>query len=58
MFVHPAQVAEIARRHPEVTKARLIVSGEMADDRMTLEVEVDGARPRASPSASPRRSAR
>ena len=39
MFVHPAQVSEIVRRTPEVTKARLVVSGEMADDRMTLEVE-------------------
>ncbi|MEO8807395.1 MAG: AMP-binding protein [Burkholderiaceae bacterium] len=43
MFVHPAQVAEIARRHPEVRKARLVVSGEMANDRMLLNVEVDGA---------------
>ena len=42
MFVHPAQVAEIARRHPEVRKARLVVSGEMANDRMVLSVEVDG----------------
>jgi phenylacetate-CoA ligase len=40
MFVHPAQVADIARRHPEVRKARLVVSGEMANDRMTLRVEV------------------
>ena len=45
MFVHPPQVAEIVRRHPEVKKARLIVSGERADDRMSLEVEVDGAPP-------------
>ena len=36
MFVHPGQVAEIVRRHPEVKKARLVVSGEMADDRMSL----------------------
>ena len=43
MFVHPAQVAEIARRHAEVRKARLVVSGAMADDRMTLRAEVDGA---------------
>ncbi len=43
MFVHPAQVAEIARRHPEVRKARLVVSGEMANDRMALHVEVEGA---------------
>ena len=41
MFVHPAQVAEIARRHPEVRKARLVVSGELADDRMTLRAEVE-----------------
>jgi phenylacetate-CoA ligase len=43
MFVHPAQVAEIVRRHPEVKRARLVVSGEMANDRMDLRVEVDGA---------------
>ena len=40
MFVHPSQVADIARRHPEVRRARLIVSGEMANDQMTLQVEV------------------
>jgi phenylacetate-CoA ligase len=39
MFVHPSQVADIARRFPEVLKARLVVSGEMASDRMTLQVE-------------------
>jgi phenylacetate-CoA ligase len=39
MFVHPAQVATIAKRFPEVLKARLIVSGEMADDRMHFQVE-------------------
>jgi phenylacetate-CoA ligase len=39
MFVHPAQVADIARRFPEVIKARLVVSGEMANDIMTLKVE-------------------
>jgi phenylacetate-CoA ligase len=43
MFVHPAQVAEIVRRHPEVVRARLVVSGEMANDAMTLRGEVDGA---------------
>jgi phenylacetate-CoA ligase len=42
MFVHPGQVAEIARRHPAVKKARLVVSGAMADDRMRLDVEVEG----------------
>jgi phenylacetate-CoA ligase len=39
MFVHPGQVADIARRFPEVVKARLVVSGEMASDVMTLRVE-------------------
>ncbi len=42
MFVHPRQVAEIVRRHPAVKKARLVVSGVMADDRMRLDVEVEG----------------
>ncbi len=39
MLVHPGQVADIARRFPEVLKARLVVSGEMANDVMTLKVE-------------------
>ena len=39
MFVHPAQIAEIARRFPEIIKARLVVSGEMANDSMALQVE-------------------
>jgi phenylacetate-CoA ligase len=39
MFVHPSQVADIAKRFPEVVKARLVVSGEMANDQMTLKVE-------------------
>jgi phenylacetate-CoA ligase len=39
MFVHPSQVAEVLRRHPEVTKARLVIEGEMANDRMALHVE-------------------
>jgi phenylacetate-CoA ligase len=39
MFVHPSQVAEVLRRCPDVVRARLVVSGEMADDRMTLRAE-------------------
>ncbi|WP_341915125.1 AMP-binding protein [Polaromonas sp. YR568] len=39
MFVHPGQVADITRRFPEVLKARLVVTGEMASDSMTLKVE-------------------
>jgi phenylacetate-CoA ligase len=42
MFVHPEQVAEIMRRHPAVRRARLVVSGEMANDTMTLRAEVEG----------------
>jgi phenylacetate-CoA ligase len=42
MFVHPSQVAEIARRHPEIGRARLVIEGEMANDRMTLRIEVAG----------------
>jgi phenylacetate-CoA ligase len=40
MFVHPVQVNEITRRHPEILKARLVVSGQMAQDVMTLQCEV------------------
>jgi len=39
MFVHPSQVAEITRRHGLILKARLVVSGEMANDSMTLHCE-------------------
>ncbi len=39
MFVHPGQIAEIVKRFPEVSKARLVVTGEMANDQMTLQVE-------------------
>jgi phenylacetate-CoA ligase len=40
MFVHPGQIADIVKRFPEVLKARLVVSGEMANDAMTLQAEV------------------
>ena len=39
MFVHPGQVAEVLRRFPELLRGRLVVSGEMANDVMTLQVE-------------------
>jgi phenylacetate-CoA ligase len=39
MFVHPSQVAEVVRRYPELGRARLIIEGEMANDRMTLHCE-------------------
>jgi phenylacetate-CoA ligase len=40
MFVHPSQVAEILRRHPEIGRARLVVDTAEGGDRMTLHVEV------------------
>jgi phenylacetate-CoA ligase len=43
MFVHPGQVAEVAKRFPQVLRARLVVSGEMASDQMTLRVEASEA---------------
>jgi len=42
MFVHPGQVDSIVKRFPEVSRARLVVTGEMANDAMTLKVEVPG----------------
>jgi phenylacetate-CoA ligase len=43
MFVHAKQVDDIVKRFPEVTRARLVVTGEMANDVMTLKVEVVAA---------------
>jgi phenylacetate-CoA ligase len=43
MFVHPSQVADVVRRHPELARARLVIEGEMANDRMTLKVETASA---------------
>ncbi len=42
LFVQPSQVADVVRRHPEVVRARLVVSGTTGDDRMTLRCEVRG----------------
>ncbi|WP_323795171.1 phenylacetate--CoA ligase family protein [Nisaea sp.] len=39
MFVHPGQVAEVVKRHPEILKARLIVTGRTGEDVMTLHCE-------------------
>ena len=39
MFVHPSQVAQVVARFPQALKARLVVTGEMANDTMTLQVE-------------------
>jgi phenylacetate-CoA ligase len=49
MFVHPSQVADITRRHPEIVRARLVVDQVDGADRMTLHVEAaaGSARPEA-----------
>ena len=39
MFVHPGQVAEIAKRHPELGRLRLTVTREAEQDAMTLSAE-------------------
>ncbi len=39
MFVHPGQIAAVTKRFPQVQRARLVVSGEMANDQMVLRVE-------------------
>jgi phenylacetate-CoA ligase len=39
LFVRPEQIAEVVRRHPEVERARLIVSRASDEDIMTLRVE-------------------
>jgi len=45
MFVQPSQVAEIARRHKEILKARLVVDNSGGTDRMTLQCEIRGTPP-------------
>ncbi|NYT65448.1 AMP-binding protein [Alcaligenaceae bacterium] len=40
MFVHPEQIAQVLQRHPEVSKARLVVSGQVGSDVMVLYAEL------------------
>ena len=44
MFVHPSEVVEIGKRHPEIGALRLVVGREGEQDAMTLLAEVEGAR--------------
>jgi phenylacetate-CoA ligase len=39
MFVHPNQIGEIARRHPAVRRARLVIERPASADQMTLMIE-------------------
>jgi phenylacetate-CoA ligase len=44
MFVKPSQMADIAKRHAEVRKYRLVIDhDDRQADRMTLNCEIDGA---------------
>ena len=43
MFVHPSQVAEIGKRHPELGRLRLVIGRHEEQDVMTLKAEC-GAR--------------
>jgi len=45
MFVRPEQVAEVARRHGELKRLRLIVSRVGETDAMTLRAESDSHDP-------------
>jgi phenylacetate-CoA ligase len=40
MFVHPEQVAAVVKRHPEIGRARLVVTNPDSSDLMTLSCEV------------------
>ena len=40
MFVHPGQVADAARRHPEIARFRLVVGGTAGRDEMVLRCEL------------------
>ncbi len=42
MFVHPEQIAAVVKRHPEITKARLVVTNPDSVDAMTLLCEGAG----------------
>jgi phenylacetate-CoA ligase len=39
MFVHPEQVAAVIKRHPEIARARLVVTNPDSTDAMTLHCE-------------------
>jgi len=43
MFVHPSQVAEVGKRHPELKRLRLVVDRANEQDTMTLMAECDEA---------------
>lgn len=45
MFVHPGQVLDIVKKHPDVSKARVVVSGNIGSEVMTFHCELkDGTK--------------
>jgi len=42
MFVHPEQIAAVAKRHPQIARARLVVTNPDSTDVMTLHCECVG----------------
>jgi phenylacetate-CoA ligase len=40
MFVHAGQVADLVKRHPQIRRARLVISGELAQDHVVLQAEM------------------
>jgi phenylacetate-CoA ligase len=46
LFVHPEQVSGVAKRHPAILRARLVISHDSdQNDVMTLQCELDGTPP-------------
>jgi phenylacetate-CoA ligase len=46
MFVHPSQVNEVARRHSDILRSRLVIAHDAdQNDVMTLQCELDGTPP-------------
>jgi len=56
MFVRPEQIQELARRHPQVGRVRLVVSRADEQDRMLLRAEAAGGEPLAAALADTLRS--
>jgi phenylacetate-CoA ligase len=40
MFIHPSQVDQVAGRHPEIARVRVLVTQQNHQDEMTFEVEL------------------
>lgn len=43
MFVHASHVGQIAGRHPEIKKARFVITSHDNNDQLTLRIAVEGA---------------